>query len=213
MELTVLNTQGKATGRQISLSPAVFGLETPNDHLIWQDVRLYLANQRQGTHKTKERGEVRGSTKKPFRQKGTGNARQGHKRSPLHRHGGTIFGPKPHLYGFKLNQKARQLARSSALTYKAREEKITVLENFNLDAPKTKDFLKVLNSLNLGERKVLFVLPADNKNVFLSGRNLPKTQIIRAGDINTYDIVNADTLVLIEEAVNVIESNIKGGKS
>jgi len=209
MELTVKNTQGKSTGRKVKLSAEVFDIQEPNDHLIWQDVRLYLANQRQGTHKTKERGEVSGSTKKPFRQKGTGGARSGHKRSPLWRHGGTIFGPRPRDYGFKLNIKAKRLARTSALTYKAKEQKITVLEGFNMDSPKTKEFLAILNNLELANSKILLVLPEENRNIYLSGRNLPKTKVVKAIDINTYDIVNADMLVFVEGSVQIIESNMQ----
>lgn len=211
MKLTVYSKEGKETGRQVELPAAVFGIETPNDHAIWEDVRHYQANQRQGTHKAKERGEVSGSTKKPFKQKGTGGARSGQKRSPLWRHGGRVFGPRPRDYGYKLNDKLKALARRSALTYKVRESKITLVENFTMEAPKTKDFIKVLDNLKINKRKVLLVLAGDNQNVYLSGRNLPSTTVIRAQDINTFDILNADTVVMMEGAVEMINTNL-GGK-
>lgn len=207
MELTVKNIKGEETGRKITLSDEIFGVE-PNDHAIYEDVRLMQANARQGTHKAKERGEVSGSTKKPFRQKGTGGARGGHKRSPLWRHGGRVFGPRPRDYGFKLNKKVKRLARRSALTYKARENSIILLENFNLQAPKTKDFIKILSALQLDNRKTLMVLPEDNANIFLSGRNVPRTQVVRASDLNTYDILNADRLVILEGAVEKINEQL-----
>lgn len=208
MEVAVKNIKGADTGRKVTLPGSVFGLEAPNDHAIYEDVRQILANRRQGTHKAKERGEVSGSKKKPYRQKGTGSARAGHKRSPLWRHGGRVFGPRPRNYGFRLNKKVKQLARRSALTYKAREEKITVVEKFDFAAPKTKEFLSILNALELGTTKVLLVVPGDNKNVYLSGRNLPKAQVIRANDLNTYDILNADTLVLVEDSVEMINQQL-----
>ncbi|HEX2901656.1 MAG TPA: 50S ribosomal protein L4, partial [Bacteroidia bacterium] len=191
MELTVKNIKGADTAEKINLPDSIFGIE-PNDHAIYQDVRLILANARQGTHKAKERGEVSGSTKKPFRQKGTGGARQGHKRAPHMYHGGRVFGPRPHLYGFKLNRKVKRLARRSALSYKAKDARIMVLENLNFNTPKTKEFVQVLNNLKLTGSKVLMVLPDENSNVYLSGRNIPKTQIVRAQDLNTYDILHAD---------------------
>lgn len=209
MELTVKNIEGKDTGKKVTLKGEIFGLEQPNDHLIWQDVRLMHANKRQGTVKTKTRSDVHGTNKKPYRQKGTGSARAGDRKSPLWRHGGTIFGPQPRNYSFKLNKKARCVARASALTYKARENAITVLENFNLDAPKTKEFLRILGNLEISDSKVLFVLPSDNKNVYLSGRNVPKAKVIRASDLNTTDIVHADTVVIVDEAIQIIE-NILG---
>ena len=208
MELAVKNIQGTDTGRKVSLPGEVFELETPNDHAIYEDVRQILARRRQGTHKAKERGEVSGSKKKPFRQKGTGNARQGHKRSPLFRHGGRIFGPRPRSYDFRLNKKVKRLARRSALTYKAKESKITVVEGFNLAAPKTKEFLSILKALELDNRKILLVLPEDNNNIYLSSRNLPKANVLRAGDLNTYDILNADELVLVEDSVAKIQQQL-----
>ncbi|MFN0202887.1 MAG: 50S ribosomal protein L4 [Bacteroidia bacterium] len=222
MELAVFNIQGAQTGRSVELSSAVFGLETPNDHAIYLDVRYRQANERQGTHKAKTRAEVSGSTKKLYRQKGTGNARQGNKRAPHHRHGGRVFGPVPHEYGFRLNKKVRQLARRSALTYKARESAITVVENFTFDKPKTKDFLNVLTKLNANDKKVLFVLPAhaqqevvDGKlqpkplnTVYLAGRNLPNVNILSATDINTFDILNAGIVVMTESAVSTINERL-----
>lgn len=207
MEFKVKNIKGAETGEKVDLPETIFGIE-PNDHAIYQDVRQILANARQGTHKTKERGEVSGSTKKPFRQKGTGGARQGHKRSPHMYHGGRVFGPRPHEYGFKLNKKVKRLARRSALSYKAKDARITVVENFSFAAPKTKEFVQVLNNLKLNGTKVLLVLPEDNHNVYLSGRNIPKTQIVRAQDLNTYDILHADQLVIVKEAVAKINEQL-----
>lgn len=207
MELKVKNIKGAETGEKVDLPEIIFGIE-PNDHAIYQDVRQILANARQGTHKTKERGEVSGSTKKPFRQKGTGGARQGHKRSPHMYHGGRVFGPRPHEYGFKLNKKVKRLARRSALSYKAKDARITVVENFSFAAPKTKEFVQVLNNLKLNGTKVLLVLPEDNQNVYLSGRNIPKTQIVRAQDLNTYDILHAEQLVIVKEAVAKINEQL-----
>ncbi|MEZ4825855.1 MAG: 50S ribosomal protein L4 [Bacteroidia bacterium] len=208
MEVVVYNIEGSETGRTVSLSESVFGLDNPSDHAIYQDVRLILANQRQGTHKSKERGEISATTKKPYRQKGTGNARQGSRKSPLWRHGGRVFGPKPRDYGFKLNRKFKQLARRSALTYKAREEKIRVLENFEFDAPRTKRFLSILENLSLNNKKTLLVLGDYNMNVYLSGRNLPKAQVMTVADLNTYDILNAETLIITEDAVNIINEKL-----
>ena len=208
MELAVKNIQGADTGRKVELPAEVFGVESPNDHALYQDVRQILANRRQGTHKAKERGEVSGSKKKPYRQKGTGNARAGHKRSPLWRHGGRVFGPRPRDYGFRLNKKVKRLARRSALTYKAREEQITVLEGFQLSGPKTKDFVAILQALELQNTKVLMVLPEDSKEIYLSSRNLPKALVRRASDLNTYDILNADRLVLIEGSVAKIKEQL-----
>jgi len=208
MEAAVYTIQGISTGRTVTLSDAVFGLETPSDHAIYLDVRQKQANARQGTHKTKERGEVSGSTRKAFRQKGTGGARRGHRRSPLLYHGGTIFGPKPRDYSFKVNSKLKALARRSALTYKARESAITVVENPAFDAPKTKRFIAMLNDLKLSNTKVLFLLSDGNKNVYLSGRNLPKTNIRTVDELNTFDILRADKLVIVENAVNIINERL-----
>ncbi|MCL4106342.1 UNVERIFIED_CONTAM: hypothetical protein GTU68_003503 [Idotea baltica] len=208
MEVAVKNTKGTETGRKVALPTEVFGLEAPSDHAIYEDVRNIMANRRQGTHKAKERGEVQGSNKKPYKQKGTGNARPGSKRSPLWRHGGRVFGPRPRSYGFHVNKKVSRLARRSALTYKAREEKILIVETFNMDAPKTKDFINVLNALELASTKILFVLPEDDKNLYLSSRNLPKANVVRAQDLNTYDILNADQLVLVEGSLEKIQQQL-----
>lgn len=209
MEAAVYSIEGKETGRSVDLAESIFGLETPNDHAIYQDVRLILANGRQGTHKAKERGEIKGTQKKPYRQKGTGNARPGSRKSPLWRHGGRVFGPRPRQYGFKLNKKVRNIARKSALTYKAREEGVKVIENFEFDTPKTKQFLEILKNFELENQKTLLVLSEDNKSIYLSGRNLPKTQVLIAQDISTYDILNADTLLIMEDAVNVINERFE----
>lgn len=207
MELTVKNSKGADTAEKVNLPDSIFGIE-PNDHAIYQDVRLILANARQGTHKAKERGEVSGSTKKPFRQKGTGGARQGHKRAPHMYHGGRVFGPKPHEYGFKLNKKVKRLARRSALSYKAKDARITIVDQLNFAAPKTKEFVQVMNNLKLSGTKVLLVLGNDNQNVYLSGRNVPKTQIVRAQDLNTYDILHADQLLIVKDAVATITEQL-----
>jgi large subunit ribosomal protein L4 len=205
MEASVFDIQGKDTGRKVDLVDSVFGIEKPSDHAIYQDVRLILANRRQGTHKSKERGEISGSKKKMYRQKGTGNARAGHKRSPLRRGGGTIFGPRPRNYGFKLNRKMRTLARKSALTYKAREEAgIKVVENISFEAPKTKQFVGMLNDMSLGSNKVLLVLTEPKEAVYLSGRNLKNAQVLEARTLNTFDILHADTLLIEEGAVSII---------
>lgn len=207
MELAIHNTQGKETGSRITLSDEIFGIE-PNTHAIYQDVRYIMANARQGTHKAKERGEVSGSTKKPFRQKGTGGARAGHKRSPLMRHGGRVFGPRPRSYSFKLNQKLRQLARKSALSLKAAENNILVLDQIAFETPRTKDFMAVLNNLKIGDKKVLVLLPGENRNVYLSGRNLPKANVMLASDLNTYDVLNADAVVILQDSVGVIHNTL-----
>lgn len=208
MEVAILNIEGSETGRTVPLSEEIFGLETPNDHAIYQDVRQIMANRRQGTHKSKERGEIAGSTKKPYRQKGTGNARPGMRSSPLWRHGGRVFGPRPRDYGFKLNKKVKALARKSALTYKAREEGIMVVENFDFEAPRTRQFNAILNNLELAGKKVLLVTGAKNDNVYLSARNLQKAEVRTADSLNTYDILNAETLLLTEDAVNMINERL-----
>ncbi len=208
MEVTVYNIDGTDTGKKINLADDVFSLETPNDHAIYLDVRQMMANKRQGTHKSKERGEVHGTNKKPYRQKGTGNARPGDRKSPLWRHGGRIFGPRPRDYGFKLNKKVKVLARRSALTYKAREESIRVLENFSFEAPQTKSMINLLAQFELSNTKVLLVTPDHDSNVYLSGRNLRKTNVMAAGDLNTYDILNAEVLLLTEDAVSVINERL-----
>ncbi|MDX1909126.1 MAG: 50S ribosomal protein L4 [Bacteroidia bacterium] len=207
MELAVYTIEGVSTGRTVTLKEEVFGLATPNDHAIYLDVRQIMANRRQGTHKAKERGEVAASTRKLYRQKGTGNARVGSRKSPTRKSGGTIFGPRPRDYSFRLNHKVKALARRSALTYKARESEIRVIEGLTMEVPKTKQFKAVLDSLNL-TGKVLVVTSTYDQNVYLAGRNLPKTQILPAADLNTYDILYAKTLVLTEDAVGVIHERL-----
>lgn len=206
MEVTVHNIEGKETGRKVSLDDSIFGI-TPNDHAIYLDTKQFMANQRQGTHKAKERGEVSGSTRKIKRQKGTGTARAGNIRNPLFRGGGRVFGPKPRYYGFKLNKKVKQLARKSALSYKASSNNIIVLEDFSFDAPKTKEFIKIGNNLNFGEKKSVFVLPEQNNNIYLSSRNVQGIEVVTAAELNTYEIMKASTLVLVESAVDVLQAS------
>ncbi|MFZ5553632.1 MAG: 50S ribosomal protein L4 [Bacteroidota bacterium] len=208
MELEIINTKGKKTSKKVSLNDSVFGIE-PNDHAIYLDVKLHLANKRQGTAKTKQRAEVEYSTKKIKRQKGTGGARAGSIKSPLFKQGGNVFGPQPRDYSFKLNKKLRKLARKSALAYKAKENNITVLENFSFDKPKTKEFQDILKNLELANKKTLMILPEENKNIYLSSRNIGKTKVVKASDINTYDIMNATQLVLLEGSVQKIETIFK----
>jgi large subunit ribosomal protein L4 len=207
MELSIVNTTGKETGKKIKLSAEIFGIE-PNDHAIYLDVKQYLANQRQGTHKTKQRAEIHRTTKKAFRQKGTGGARRGSMKSPLVRGGGRVFGPQPRDYSFKLNKKLKTLARLSALTYKAKQNNIMVLENFVMEKARTKDYAAILKNLNLENQKVLFVIPTTDRNIFLSSRNIQKNKVITAADINTYDVLNAGKLILVEGSVSVIEKNL-----
>jgi large subunit ribosomal protein L4 len=202
MELAVYNSSGTVTARKVKLSDTVFGVE-PNDHAIYLDVKHYLANQRQGTAKSKERNEVSGSTKKIKKQKGTGGARAGSLKSPVFVGGGRIFGPKPRDYSFKLNKKIKLLARASALTYKAKNNQILVLEDLKLETPKTASFVSVLKALKL-EGKTLFVTAGYDRNLYLSGRNLPQTKVSNASDLNTYDILNAKNLVLSESAVELV---------
>ncbi|MBP3549306.1 MAG: 50S ribosomal protein L4 [Rikenellaceae bacterium] len=203
MELAVYNTLGKETGKKVVLSDAVFGVEA-NDHAIYLDVKQYLANQRQGTHKSKQKNEVAGSTKKLKRQKGTGGARAGSIKSPLFPGGGRVFGPVPRDYSFKLNKKLKQLARRSALTYKAQDNAITVVEDFVMEAPKTKKAIELTKNLNVAEKKVLLVVTESNLNVSLSCRNLPNVKVINAASLNTYDVMNASAVVMFEGAVNAI---------
>ena len=205
MEVAVLNIQGKETGRKITLSEAVFGIE-PNNHTIYLGIKQFLANQRQGTHKSKERNEVAGSTRKIKKQKGTGTARAGSVKSPVFVGGGRIFGPRPKDYTQKLNKKVKRLARRSILSQKAKDGAIIVLENFNFEAPKTKEFTNILSNLGIQDKKVLFVLSDINKNVYLSSRNLPSVNTITASELNTYNVANATSVVLLEGAVEVIES-------
>jgi len=205
MELPVLNISGKETGRKVSLSESVFAVE-PNDHAIYLDVKQYLANQRQGTHKSKERNEVSGTTKKLKKQKGTGGARAGSMKSPVFVGGGRVFGPRPRDYSFKLNKKLKALARLSALSYKAKENSIIVLEDLKFDSPKTKQYLDILNKLNLSDKKTLLVLSESNKNVYLSSRNLSRNKVTTASELNTYDILHAQNLVISESTVGVLEN-------
>lgn len=205
MELAVINHKGENTGRTVSLSDEVFAI-VPNDHAIYLDVKQYLANQRQGTHKSKERNEIAGSTKKIKKQKGTGGARAGSIKSPLFRGGGRVFGPRPRDYSFKLNKKVKQLARKSAIAYKVKDNSILVLENIEFDAPKTKNYLALLSGLSLTDKKTLLVLPEENKNVYLSSRNLPKAKVVTVNDVNTYQVLHADQLVICEGSVSMLET-------
>ena len=205
MEVAIVNTSGKETGKKVKLDQSIFGIE-PNDHAIYLDVKQFLANQRQGPHKSKERAEIARTTKKLKRQKGTGGARSGSMKSPLYVGGGRAFGPRPRDYSFKLNKKLKHLACLSALTYKAKDKHIMVLENFKMDAPKTSNYASILKNLNLSDKKVLVVLPAHDKNIYLSGRNLERNKITTAAELNTYDILNAQSLVLVEGSVQVLET-------
>jgi len=207
MELSVKQTNGQDTGRKVKLSDEIFGVE-PNDHAIYLDVKLIRANQRQGTAKAKQRNEVSGTTKKLKRQKGTGGARAGSMKSPLFVGGGRVFGPQPRDYSFKLNKKVRRLARISALSYKALENNITVVDSLMMDAIKTKEYSKMLDGLSLSDKKTLIVLPEPNKNVYLSSRNLEQSKVVTASELNTYDILNAQNLVLVEGALPVIEKSL-----
>jgi large subunit ribosomal protein L4 len=202
MQVEVLNTKGKKTGRTVELPEEIFGAE-PNNHVIYLAVKQYLAAQRQGTHKVKTRAEVQGASRKLHRQKGTGGSRKGNIRNPLYKGGGTIFGPKPHSYDIKLNRKVKDLARISALSYKAKENAIVVVEDINLDTPKTKGMMDILGSLKVAEKKLMFVLPEYNDNVQLSLRNVPSVLGVLLSDINTYDIVNSEVLVMTESAAKI----------
>ena len=207
MEASVLNIKGQDTGRKVVLNDAIYAIE-PNDHAIYLDVKLIMANQRQGTAKTKERSEMSGSTSKLGRQKGGGGARRGDINSPVLVGGARVFGPQPRDYGFKLNQKVRQLARRSALAYKAQENAIVVVEDFTFEAPKTKSMLEVLNNLNIAGKKTLVVTPASDKGVYLSARNLQRVATMPAAALNTYQVLNADVMVVAESALAVIEGNL-----
>lgn len=208
MELAVYNKSGKATSKKISLSKEIYAIE-PNDHAIYMDVKLYLANQRQGTHKAKERAEITGSTRKIKKQKGTGTARAGSIKNPLFKGGGRVFGPRPRNYSFSLNKKLRKLARKSALTYKAQEKEITILEDLKFDSPKTKDFLGLMQNLKMTEGKTLFVISEADKNVYMSARNIQAARIMPANQLTTYDILKANKLVIAEGAVEKIENLFK----
>ena len=204
MEINVLNINGQETGRKVTLNESIFGIE-PNDHVIYLDVKQYLANQRQGTAKSKERSELSGSTRKLGRQKGGGGARHGDINSPLLRGGARVFGPKPRDYSFKLNRKVKALARKSALSYKAQENAIVVVEDFEFEAPKTKEFIAMTKNLNVEGKKLLMVLPESNKNVYLSARNLQKAECIIAANVNTYKVLNADVMVITENSLKAID--------
>ena len=208
MEVSVYNINGQETGRKVALNESIFGIE-PNDHAIYLAVKQYMANQRQGTHKSKERSEISGSTRKLGRQKGGGGARRGDINSPVLVGGGRVFGPNPRDYWFKLNKKVIDLARRSALSYKARENAIVVVEDFTFEAPKTKDFVEMTNNLKVSDKKLLLVLPESNKNVYLSARNIKRANVIIASDLNTYKVLEADTLVITESSLKSIDNFAK----
>ena len=205
MQVEVLNISGKKTAKKVDLADGIFGVE-PSDHSIYLDVKHYLAAQRQGTHKSKERAEISRTTKKLKKQKGSGGARAGSMKSPLFIGGGRAFGPRPRDYSFKLNKKTKVVARLSALTYKAKDNAITVLEDFTFEAPKTSSYVDLIKNLNLSDKKTLLVLGESNNNVYLSSRNLKGAKVVNASDLNTYDIVNAESLILLESSVKVLES-------
>jgi large subunit ribosomal protein L4 len=205
MELAILKQTGEDTGRKITLSEDIFAIE-PNDHAIYLDVKQYLANRRQGTHKSKERAEISGSTRKIKKQKGTGSARAGSIKSPIFRGGGRVFGPKPRDYSFKLNKKLKQVARKSALSYKAKENGLVILEDLVFDAPKTKDYINLLSKLSLSDKKTILVLGENNPNVYLSSRNVQNAKVRVFSDLNTYELLDADSLVLCEGAVSKLET-------
>lgn len=207
MEVAIKQSTGQDTGRTVKLNEEIFGA-TPNDHVIYLDVKQILANRRQGTHKSKQRNEVHGTTKKFKRQKGTGGARAGSRKSPLFVGGGRVFGPEPRDYSFKLNKKVKRLARISALSYKAKSNNITILDSLSMETPRTSNFVKLLSGLNLGDKKTLVVIPESNKALSLSSRNLGRSKVVIASDINTYDIVNAQDLILVESALPIIEKTL-----
>jgi large subunit ribosomal protein L4 len=207
MKLTVIDKQGKDTGREVTLSDTIFEIE-PNQHVVYLDVKQHLANQRQGTHKTKERGEIAGSTKKIKKQKGTGTARAGSIKSPIFRGGGTIFGPKPRDYRFKLNKKVKRLAKKSAFSAKVKSEALKVMEDFSMESPKTKDFVAVMDAISMQRDKALFITSEPNKNLILSSRNIPNAKMVTVDELSTYDLVHADFVVLFESAVEPIDKNL-----
>ncbi len=208
MKLDILDIKGKKTGRSSELPKEIFGID-PNDHVIYLSVKQYMANQRQGTHKTKERGEITGSMKKLRKQKGSGSARTGSIKNPLLRGGGRVFGPKPHEYNIKLNKKVSKLARRSALSYKAKEKSIVLVEDFSFDMPKTKEYLTILDNLGVQDKKTLMVLPESDTSILLSGRNLKKTIVTTASQLNTYEVLNAQCLLISEKALGKIEETLK----
>lgn len=205
MEVAVIKYSGETTSKKVSLPSDVFGIE-PNDHAIYLDVKSYLANQRQGTHKAKQRNEISGSSKKLKKQKGTGGARAGNIKNPQYKGGGRVFGPVPRDYSFKLNKKVKDLARKSALSYKAKDNSIAILEDFSFDAPKTKNYEALLSALSLSDKKTLLILPELNKNVVLSGRNIQNAKITTADQINTYDLMNADNVIFVESSISKVEN-------
>jgi len=206
MKIPVLNITGEDTGKKVDLKNSIFGIE-PNDHAIYLDVKQYMANLRQGTHSTKERSDIVGSTRKIKRQKGTGTARSGSIKSPIFRGGGRTFGPRPRSYRFKLNKKLKQLARRSALTYKAQNKNVMVVEDFSLEVPKTKEFIEIRKNLKIADKKALLVLSEPNKNIYLSSRNLQDSKIVTVSDLNTYDIMNASVVVFVESSLDVLQKN------
>ena len=208
MELSIYNIKGEITDKKVTLNDSIFGIE-PNKHVIWLDVKQYRANQRQGTHKTKQRNEITGSGRKIIRQKGSGGARRGDIKSPILIGGGRAFGPKPRDYGFKLNKKEKALARKSALSLKARNNAIVIIEDFDLERPKTKSIVEMANNLKLNNKKLLLVLPSQNKNVYLSARNLSNVNIVTASDINTYKILDCVSLILTESSIDAIDNSFK----
>lgn len=207
MELAVYNISGKETGKKAKLNDQIFAAET-NDHAIYLDVKQHLANGRQGTHKSKQRNEISGSTRKLHKQKGTGGSRKGSIKNPLYRGGGRVFGPEPRDYAFKLNKKLKKAARRSALTYKAKEGSITILEAFDMESPKTKDFTSFLKNFQSEDKKILLVVPGANKNVYLSSRNLPNSNVITAAEINTYEVLDAEKVFIVEGSLEAIENNL-----
>jgi large subunit ribosomal protein L4 len=211
MELSVFNITGKDTGKKVTLADEIFALE-PNDHVIYLDVKQYLANKRQGTHKTKEKGEINASTKKVKKQKGTGTARAGSIKSPVFVGGGRVFGPRPRNYGFKLNKKVKQLAKNSALSYKAKENKIIVVEDFDFQEPKTKLYIDLKNNLKINDKKSILVLSNENKNIYLSARNLKQSKVLTISELTTYDVLNSQTIVLTESSVEKINQNFNLSK-
>ena len=205
MDVSVLKHNGEDTGRKVKLSKDVFGVE-PNDHAIYLDVKQYLANQRQGTHKSKERADIAGSTRKIKKQKGTGTARAGSIKSPIFRGGGRVFGPQPRDYSFKLNKKLKVVARKSALAYKAKEKSISVLEDFTFEAPKTKEYIKMLEALAMNGKKTLLVLPEASKNIVLSSKNIQNTKVVTADQLSTYDVIDAENLLIVESSIEKIDN-------
>lgn len=208
MKLKVVNKEGKETGKSVELNDEIFAIE-PNQHVVWLDVKHYLANQRQGTHKSKERAEISKSTKKLLRQKGSGGARHGSAKAPIYVGGGRVFGPRPRDYDFKLNKKVKTLARMSVLSARAAEGKIVVVEDFSFESPKTKSYIEFLGALNLGGSKTVFVVDGNENNLYLSSRNIPKTKVVEKDSVNTYDLINAETILLAESTISHLETILK----